>query len=250
MISLFTYSFDERSLVFFGLIGLFIGMSKVGISGAGMVAVPMLAIIFGGKNSSGIMLPILIIADVFGVSYYHRHAQWSHLKKLLPYAIIGIVIGTLTGEYIDDEMFRLVMAIIIFISLGIMIWLERSSSKDVPTNRAFAIGTGIAGGFTTMVGNLAGSVMALYLLAMRMPKNQFIGTAAWFFLVINLIKIPFHVFAWKTISLNTVYLDLLLLPIIALGAFIGLQIVKRIPEKGYRYFIIVMTAIASVFMIL
>ncbi|MEQ9232178.1 MAG: sulfite exporter TauE/SafE family protein, partial [Cyclobacteriaceae bacterium] len=203
-----------------------------------------------GKNSSGIMLPILIIADVFGVSYYHRHAQWSHLKKLLPYAIIGIVIGTLTGEYIDDEMFRLVMAIIIFISLGIMIWLERSSSKDVPTNRAFAIGTGIAGGFTTMVGNLAGSIMALYLLAMRMPKNQFIGTAAWFFLVINLIKIPFHVLAWKTITLNTVYLDLLLLPIIALGAFIGLQIVKRIPEKGYRYFIIVMTAIASVFMIL
>ncbi len=249
MISLFTYTFDEKSLILFGFIGLFIGMSKVGISGAGMVAVPMLAIIFGGKNSSGIMLPILIIADVFGVSYYHRHAQWSHLRKLLPYAIIGIVMGTLTGEHIDDELFRLIMAIIIFISLGIMIWLERSSNKDVPTNQTFAIGTGVAGGFTTMVGNLAGSVMALYLLAMRMPKNQFIGTAAWFFLVINLIKVPFHVFAWQTISMNTVFLDLLLIPVIALGAFLGLQIVKRIPEKGYRYFILAMTAVASIFML-
>ncbi len=233
----------------FMLVGLFIGMAKVGVHGVGMIAVPLLAIVFGGKNSSGMMLPILIMADVFGVVYYHRHAQWNHLWKLIPYALLGIILGTITGQFIDDELFRLIMGVIIFVSLGIMIWQERGGDREVPTSRLFAAGTGVAGGFTTMVGNLAGSVMALYLLAMRMPKNEFIGTAAWFFLMINLIKVPFHVFAWKTISQQTVLIDLTLLPIIGLGAFLGLQIVKRITDRAYRYFIIAMTAVAAIFMI-
>lgn len=249
MISLFGYQFDEQGLLLFGLIGVLIGMSKVGLNNAGMIAVPILAILFGGRNSSGIMLPILIMADVFGVSYYHRHAQWSHLKKLVPFAVVGVILGTALGGSIDDQLFRLIMGIIIFLSLGIMFWLEKKGGDEIPENRWFAGATGILGGITTMIGNLAGSVMAIYLLAMRMPKNQFIGTAAWFFLVINVIKIPFHVFVWETISTNTFLLDLILLPAIGLGAFLGLQIVRRIPEKVYRYFIIAMTAVGAVVML-
>lgn len=249
MITLFGYPFDQQGLLLFGLVGMLIGMAKVGVNNAGMIAVPILAILFGGKNSSGIMLPILIMADLFGVSYYHRHADWSHLKKLLPFAVVGVVIGTLVGENINDQLFRLIMGIIVFLSLGIMIWQEKKGSEDVPQNQWFAGSIGVLGGITTMIGNLAGSVMSLYLLAMRMPKNQFIGTAAWFFLVINLIKVPFHVFVWDTISVDTFLLDLTLLPVIGLGAFLGLQIVKRIREKAYRYFIIIMTGVAAIAMI-
>ena len=248
MISIFGFVFDQFDLLLFITVGMLVGMSKTGISGAGMIAVPILALLFGGKVSSGMMLPILVMADVFGVSYYHRHAQWIHLKKLLPYSMIGILLGTLVGQYINDEVFRMFMAFIIFISLGIMIWLEKKS-WSVPTSQTFAITTGIAGGFTTMIGNLAGSVMALYLLVMQMPKNQFIGTAAWFFLIINLSKVPFHVFVWETITWNTVWMDLLLLPSIAVGAFLGIQITKRIPEVWYRYFIILMTLVAAVWMV-
>ena len=109
---------------------------------------------------------------------------------------------------------------------------------------------GVAGGFTSMVGNLAGSVMAIYFLSMRLPKNAYIGTTAWFFMVINWFKIPFHVFAWKTITIDTFYLSLATLPAIILGAYLGIGLVKIIPEKVYRWFIIGMTLLAAIMMLI
>jgi len=92
--------------------------------------------------------------------------------------------------------------------------------------------------------------MALYLLSMRLPKNEFIGTAAWFFMIVNLFKIPFHVFAWETITLDSFLLDLTSIPAVALGAFVGITIVKKIPEQYYRWFIIATTALAALMMVL
>lgn len=225
-------------------------MAKTGVHGAGMVAVPLLATVFGGKLSTGVLLPVLVFADLMGVRYYHQHASWKHLKILFPWAAVGVLLGTLAGSYINDSIFKAIMASIIFISVGIMIWLERGGKEKVPEGKVFAIGTGVAGGFTSMVGNLAGSVMAIYLLAMRLPKNAYIGTTAWFFLVTNWFKVPFHVFVWKTVSLNTVLLDILSIPFIALGAYLGIMIVKKIPDQWYRWFIISTIILAAVVMIL
>jgi uncharacterized membrane protein YfcA len=225
-------------------------MSKTGVHGAGMISVPLLASVFGGQLSSGIMLPILCLADILGVWYYHRHASWHHLKKLFPWAVLGTFLGTWVGGSIDDEVFKMIMAVIIVFSVFVMIWLERGHKEDIPDVAWFAGLTGVAGGFTSMVGNLAGSVMAIYLLSMRLPKNQFIGTAAWFFMVINWFKIPFHVIAWKTITWNTFLLDLTTIPLIALGAWLGILIVKNLNEKTYRWFIISMTLVAAGFMLM
>lgn len=230
------------------LAAFFIGMAKTGVHGVAMFAVPIMALIFGGKASSGLMLPMLIMADLFAVWYYHRHANWGFLIKLFPSAAVGVLIATVIGNSIDDVMFKQIMAVVIFVSLGIMLWMETSKKENVPDYLWFAVLMGTLGGITTMIGNLAGSIMALYLLSMRLPKNEYIGTAAWFFLAINLFKVPFHVFSWETISLNSFYLNLLGLPFIALGAYIGVQIVKRIAENYYRWLILAMTAIAAVFM--
>lgn len=250
MISLFSFDFSSENLLIFFLVAVFVGMSKTGVHGAGMIAVPLLASVFGGQLSSGIMLPILCLADILGVWYYHRHASWYHLKKLFPWAVVGTLLGTWVGGFIDDEVFKMIMAVIIVFSVFVMIWLERGHKKDIPDFAWFAALTGIAGGFTSMVGNLAGSVMAVYLLSMRLPKNEFIGTSAWFFMVINWFKIPFHVIAWKTISWNTFLLDLTTIPLIALGAWLGILIVKNLNEKTYRWFIIAMTLIAATFMLM
>ena len=212
-------------------------MAKTGIHGAGMMSVPILANVFGGQISSGIMLPILVLADVMGVWYYHRHASWEHLKILFPWAGLGVIIGTITGSYINDNVFKVIMAFTIMVSIIIMIWLERHK-EDVPHKKWFGVATGIAGGFTSMVGNLANSVMAVYLLSIRLPKNSFIGTAAWFFLVVNWFKVPFHVFVWHTITLDTVLLSLVTLPVIVLGAFLGIIIVGKLSERIYLWFII------------
>ena len=141
------------------------------------------------------------------------------------------------------------MAVIIVGSVITMLWLERGHKDEVPHNKAFGVTSGILGGFTSMVGNLAGTVMAVYLLSMRLPKNAFIGTTAWFFMATNWFKVPFHVFAWHTINLNTVLLDLSTLPLIILGAYLGIIIVKKLSERTYRWFIIVMTLVAAFFML-
>jgi uncharacterized membrane protein YfcA len=250
MIELFTYQLDYPEFALLMVVGMLIGMAKTGVSATGMAAVPLLAIVFGGKASTGLLLPILCFADVFAVLYYHRHAQWNHLIRLFPWAALGVLIGTWIGERIDDELFRMIMGIIVFVSLGIMLWQERTSNRKIPQGFWFAALLGILGGFTTMVGNLAGSVMALYLLTMRLPKYQFIGTAAWFFMIINWFKVPFHVVVWETITWNSFFLDLVALPAVAFGAVLGVAIVKRIPEQIYRWFIIATTAVASVIMIL
>lgn len=249
MLDLFTYSLSYHELALLLFAAFLIGMAKTGVHGVSMLTVPIMALIFGGKISSGLVLPMLIMADLFAVKYYHRHANWRFLIKLLPSAMVGVFIATFIGNAIDDTLFTQIMAIIIFVSLGIMIWMESANKEKVPDFLWFAILMGTLGGITTMIGNLAGSVMALYLLSMRLPKNEYIGTAAWFFLIINVFKVPFHVWSWETITLDSFYLNLVSLPLIALGAYAGIKLVKRIPEKQYRWLVIGMTGVAACFML-
>lgn len=251
MITLFSFDLSYSSVAIILVVALLIGMAKTGVHGAGMMSVPILANVFGGQLSSGMMLPMLVMADVLGVWYYHRHASWKHLKILFPWAAMGVVLGTVTGNYIDDHDFKIIMAVIIVASVVIMLWLERGKQEEaVPHKKWFGMATGVAGGFTSMVGNLANSVMAVYLLSIRLPKNAFIGTAAWFFLVVNWFKVPFHVFVWHTITINSVLLDLITLPAILLGAYFGIVIVGKLSEAVYRWFIILMTVVVAVFMVM
>lgn len=229
-------------------VAVLVGMSKTGVHGAGMMAVPLLASVFGGQASSGLMLPALCLADIMGVWYYHRHASWYHLRKLLPGAVIGTIAGTVVGGMIDDEVFKAIMGTVILSSIVLMIWLERGHKGDVPDTKWFSSIMGIIAGFTSMVGNLAGSITAVYFLSMKLPKNSFIGTTAWFFLIINLFKVPFHVFGWHTITLHSFGLNVLMLPAIGIGAFIGILTVKNLEEKTYRWFIICMTVLAALMM--
>ena len=235
---------------FMALCGMLIGMSKVGVPGVSMIAVPILAFIFGGKQSTGVLLPILMMADLFGVAYYRRHAQWKYLLKILPWAFIGVGIALWVGEIVNDEQFKNIIAILVFLCIGLMLWKDRKKDKEfIPDSWWFAASMGVLGGFATMIGNVAGPVFAIYLLAMHLPKNSFIGTSAWFFLILNFFKFPLHLFVWKTISWPSLTLDLMTLPAIALGAFLGIWLVKIIPEKTYRAFVIIVTA-ASAFLLL
>jgi len=227
--------------------GLLVGMGKTGVAGAGMLIVPILAAVFGGKNSAGLLLPMLAMADIFAVIYYNRHAEWKYVFRLLPSTMAGIGLGIYVGEIVNDEQFKVIMATIIIISLGIMIWREKyGNGQNIPDKWWFSAAFGLAGGFSTMIGNAAGPVMAVYLLSMRLPKNSYIGTGAWFFLIVNYAKIPFHILIWETIDWNSFSINLLTLPAILIGAVAGVKIIGYIPERAYRIFIIVMTAIASI----
>lgn len=223
-----------------------VGMSKVGVPGVSLVVIPALAFVFGGKPSTGVLLPMLMMADIFGVTYYHRHADWKHLIKLLPWAFAGLLIGVWVGDRVNEAWFKNIIAILVFLSLGLMIRKKKEPSPAFFANAWwYAPFMGILGGFATMMGNVAGPVFAIYLLAMHLPKSRFIGTTAWFFLIVNFTKFPLQMFIWKNITGSMLIMNLYTLPAIGLGAFSGIWLVKKIPEQSYRSFVVVVTAVSA-----
>ena len=188
---------------------------------------------------------MMIAADVFAVIYYHRHTQWFFLKKLLPMMVLGVLIGVWWGGSISEVLFKRIMATIILFSVLAMIWMDRTQSIKVPKHIFFSSSMGLLSGMTSMIGNLAGAFTSVYLLAMRLPKNEFIGTAAWLFFIINVFKLPFHIFSWETVTLQTLKVNLLLSPAIALGFLAGVRIVRLINNDLYRKFILIVTGVGA-----
>ena len=226
-----------------------VGMSKTGVPGVSMVVVPTLALIFGGKQSTGVLLPILIMADIFGTIYYHRHAKWKHLFRALPWAFAGLFLALWIGYLVNDEQFKRIIGITVLLSVALMLWKDYGTKREfTPDHWMFAALMGISGGFATMIGNVAGPIFAIYLLAIHLDKNSFIGTTAWFFFIINLSKFPLQLLVWKNINLSTLAIDVIVFPSIAAGAWLGIFIVKKIPEKSYKWLVIIITVL-SAFMI-
>lgn len=244
----FQLSYLQWFITFLG--AFLLGFSKAGIKGVGVIIVLLMAFVFGGKASTGVLIPIMIVADVFAVIYYNRHTQWNLLLKLLPSMVVGVLIGVWFGNDISEEIFKQIMAVFILITVIIMIYMEHKKDKTVPTNKFFSNGMGLLSGITSMIGNLAGAFASIYFLAMRLPKNEFIGTAAWLFFIINVFKLPFHIFVWKTVTSESILLDLFLVPGVIVGFFVGVQLVKLIHNELYRKFILAVTAAGAVIILL
>ncbi len=233
--------------IFVILAALAVGLAKAGISGIVMVVIPLLAGIFGGKESTGVLLPMLITGDIFAVWYYHRHADWKNIKKLLPWTLTGIALGAVTGTYINDSQFKMLIGILILICLILLIYLGKKGDESiVPKKPYISIISGVIAGFATMIGNAAGPIFSIYLLASGFKKNKFMGTTAWFFFIVNITKLPLQIFVWENITGHTALITLSMLPFIAIGALIGFKIVKIINEKPFRYLILCMTAISAI----
>ncbi len=176
-----------------------IGFSKTGVSGIGILAISIFANILPVKESVGVVLPLLVCADIVAVISYRRHAQWSYLWKLFPWTSAGVVAGFLVMDRIGNAEVGVMTGIILLTMITVHVWRTSiQKTKDgqpppVPTHFTFAMFMGIAAGFTTMISNAAGPIMVLYLLAMRLPKMEFMGTGAIYFLLMNSFKIPFGV---------------------------------------------------------
>lgn len=223
-----------------------LGISKAGIKGIAALIVTGLALAYGAKNSTGIMMPLLICGDIMAVSYYKRHVKWGYIKKLLPWMILGVLLGVFGGQAISEKTFTYSMVIIILGSVFMMYYWEQKKNKVIPSHWSFSGLMGVLAGFTTMIGNLAGAFANIYFLAMRLPKNEFIGTAAWLFFIINVFKIPFHVLVWETINTSSIVISTTLLPSVIIGFLVGIQIVKKIENDNYRKLILLFTALGGI----
>lgn len=241
--------FEELD-VFTGLLLLLaaagIGVSKSGFAGVSMVHVLVFAYVFNAKESTGILLPMLIIGDLLAIWFYGKKVEWKQVRKLLPPAMIGVVIGTLLMDRMDEMVFKPTVGVIILVLTAIQILkIWRPKLFDlIPHQLWFAWTLGLLAGMTTMMANAAGPVVALYLLAVAMPKLELVASSAWFFLVINVFKLPFS-FSLGLISWESLLLDIAFCPGILIGMLAGKWMIKRIPQKVFDSLLLAFTGFAA-----
>ncbi len=166
--NLFNLDIYEWLQLLFCAIG--IGMAKTGLGGIGLLIVPVMAGIFGAKSSTGIVLILLIMADLFGVGYYHQHADLKKIIRLAPSAIFGIFVGVFVGDIISEDNFKFILSITVLLGALLMVF-HKTEKKSDKTNMFFTIFVGLLGGFSTMVGNAAGPIMTIYFISMGFKKN-------------------------------------------------------------------------------
>ena len=244
-----TYIIDY-ALLFAILAAFVLGFSKAGFKGLGFIVVSLMALAYTSKASTGVLLPLLIIADIFAIIFYRRDVVWKLLLQLFVPMAVGVLIGVWIGDDLSVVVFKQVMAGIIILSGILILFLNKLPLDKMPDNKAFAIIMGLAAGFTTMVGNLAGAFANIYFLAMRLPKREFIGTSAWLFFFINIFKLPFHIWVWKTIDVATFTDNLILIPFVIVGFFVGLKLISYVSNTLFQRYIIVITLLGAVLILI
>ena len=212
-----------------------------------MLTVALFANTLPARESTGALLPLLLCADVFGVAFFQKHASWPHLWKLCPWVAGGVGAGYFALDHISNAQVQRMIGAILLAMVGLSLWRQRrpdQANSLVPHAWWFAAITGLLAGFTTMVANAAGPVMILYFLAIGLPKLAFVGTGAWFFMLVNAFKVPFSVHLGLITSSSLALDALLLVPMIP-GALLGPVILRRIDQKQFEFMVLILTAVAT-----
>lgn len=223
-----------------------LGVGKAGLAGLSLLHVVIFAFLFGARESTGVVLPMLLVGDVCAVTAFHQHARWDYVRRMLPPSCLGIGAGALLLGRLDEAAFRPVIGWII-LALTVL-QLARMQRPDwfgsVPHAPWFTWAIGLLAGATTMLANAAGPIFVLYALAVGLPKLEMVGTGAWFFFIVNAVKVPFSA-GLGLIHGGTLLLNLALVPAIVAGVLGGRWVVHRIHQRLFEMLLLAFAAIAA-----
>jgi uncharacterized membrane protein YfcA len=234
-----------------------VGFSKTAIGGVGQIGVAIFAALLPAKESTGVLLPLLLVGDVTAVSIYRRHANWPILLRLLPLVAVGVVLGVAFIAVVDDTTMRRAIGVILLVLVGFHLVQQRLAGEPRPVGEPLAplarpdaatAGYGTLAGFTTMVANSGGPPTSLYLLRMGLSVDVFIGTLAWFFLVVNLAKVPFSA-GLGLISASSLLLDLVLAPAVVVGALLGRVVIVRVRQEAFERLVLALVAASALLLL-
>ncbi len=243
-------SFADPSIIIPAAVAaLLVGLAKNGVPGLGILVVPLMAHAFPPRDSVGVLLPMLITGDLLAILLYRRHAQWRKLLTLLPYVLVGMIGAGWVLSRLDNETFRPLLGGLILLLLGLELLRMYKRWHHLPHHPAFTGTVGTAAGFATTLGNAAGPIMNIYLLSRELPKHQFVGTAAWFFFVVNCSKAPLY---WHLdmITTDSLRFNLVMIPLIATGAWLGVRLLPVIPQRLFTGLVLGLTAVAALSLLL
>lgn len=236
-----------------GLAAVITGLSKAAVPGGATLAVVLFAALLPARTSTAAMLLLFIVGDVFALIAYRRHAHWPTLLRLAPAVIAGLLAGFVFLALADDGIVRRAVGVILLLMIAITLWRRwRQDRADAPPpvhgGLVLSSTYGALGGFTTMVANAGGPVMSMYFLATRAQVQVFLGTSAWFFAIVNLVKVPFLA-GLGLFTPHVLLMDLALAPLVVAGALVGLRIAKRIPQRLFDRLVIVLTVVGAAYLL-
>jgi uncharacterized protein len=244
---------DPLLWVFAALGAFMVGVSKAGITGLSILSIALFNHVFpSSKQASGLVLPLLIFGDFVAVFSYRKHTQWHYLWRLFPWTAAGVVLGYFTLGRISDHSARIMIGWIIVALAALSFWRRQvSAPNDEAPVFHWSVGVviGVTAGFITLVANAAGPLMAIYLVAMRLPKMEYVGTAAVFFMLLNLFKVPFMV-DLGLITVQSFSFNLALAPAVLLGALAGRWLLKRVNQNLFEQLVLLLSAIGGILLIL
>jgi uncharacterized membrane protein YfcA len=226
-----------------------VGLSKTAIGGMGMVTVAIYAAVLPARASTGLVLLLFIVGDLFAIRAYTEFTDWAVLRRLAPAVAVGIVVGAAFLQLVGDVAVRRTIGAILLVLVSIAT-VQHLRRGDTPTEpgppaTALGVGTGAGSGFTSMVANAGGAVLSLYLLRLRLPVMVFLGTTAWFFFVINLVKVPLSL-GLGLLDGATVRLTVLLALPVVVGAVVGRAVARRLSLAAFEWIILSVTFVAAV----
>lgn len=231
-----------------------IGISKTALPGGSILAIALFAAVLPARTSTAATLLLLMVGDVFALLAYRRHAHWPTLLRLAPAVVAGLLLGFAFLALTGDGVVRRAIGVILLLMIAVTLWRRwrqaRAEQEAAARGGALLAGVyGTLGGFTTMVANAGGPVMSMYFLATRTPVQVFLGTSAWFFAIINVIKVPF--LAGIGLFTGPVLLtDAILAPLVVLGALLGLRVARRLDQRLFDRIVIVLTILGAVYLLL
>lgn len=231
------------------------GFSKTAMPVAGVLAGPLLAAALGAPVAAGLMVPLLVFGDLFALAYYRQHADWGLIRRLVPGVLLGFLITAVLFRFLPVSTLGRIVGLLILASVALEVWRRWSerhldhAQLEPMTSRLGIVFYGSLAGMTTMAANAGGAAMTLYLVKMRVSMLAFMGTSAWFFFVLNLIKIPV-VGGLGFISRETLIADLWLAPLIVVGALVGVTVFRRMNEKVFTYVALGLSAAAAVWLLI
>lgn len=243
------------------LAALLVGFSKTGMPGVGILVVPLMASVFGGRVSIGTLLALLIFADCFAVKWYHKDAQWDKLLKLLPYVAAGMILGTaglwaLGEAKTPKDLLNHIIGGLVLFMLVVHFARQKWGRHLTLTSPVALAPVGGLVGFSTTLSNAAGPLMAIYLTGLKLPKKQFMGTTACYFLTVNLAKVP--IYAGLTFAMpgkpfitpSSLWFDLSVCPVVLIGIYLGKWLLPRITQTHFDILVLALAAIAALKLIL
>lgn len=246
-----------------------VGFSKTAVAGVGLLAVATYATVLPARESTGVLLLLLLVGDLVAIRAYRRHVDWVILIRLIPSVAVGIVVGVVFVGRVDDTLMRRTIGAVLLLLVAVHLvrkWLARrrtrqeaaaspaadgwaESAVEDPAEpgaprRVVTAGAGVLAGFTSMVANAGGGVMTVYLLGAGLRVMAFLGTVAWFFFVVNLTKVPFSI-ALGLISSQTLVLLALMAPAVLVGAFVGRRVVRHLDATTFEWLVLGFTVLAA-----